>query len=635
MKYKTGILTYTDARQVQDTVVTDDFGSFFNEKRIIQHGKIRETLTNIFVNGSMNRSFFFMDFNIREYASYATKSNWLPVFGVKGGSPGLTRKTNYAEIHLCSEEELAGESFNESVFGTEYLTGEETVSLTPDKLISRMWRSRSLPKCSIAERNRKAICRTLEKLWETQEKDPRTRFIIKLDDAEGKSPELLQQLYLLMPQRLRLQLGFETNINSRDLNQIQDYGGIPIYIMTAERSQTFDLTEYSFPVVIYDFDAAEKYSYNEHRIQLIERLTEKLDERMLSNLDYSERKVLEEKGALASSFKYYEDIIGRLSAGELFWWNRNSVESIDELERIYHEQNELMQNPDYRNEALTAYYMTIYPNSNLAQQTVDLYLQNQSEKRNRQLSFLANNLNQKKSIDAIGNMFARLESQRKQSENSLRIEMQAENDRLLKEKNEQRNQFGVKIANLSNQIKQLEEEKASLNQKFTSLMQSQQNKQSESANSQKGDSDEENNKQKVRELSKRVRQAKKQLLLFKVFTAMAVIAAVVFLTMFIMNTRKLGTLQNQNASIEREVEELKNQIDTLSKDKAGLEKELQSMKEAADASNTTEEAGDTGEAGGEDLSNQQQNEEVYPETSSSISETEVEQETYDGYDYDE
>ena len=579
MRYRTGILTYTDTRQVQNTIETEDFNAFFNERGVILTGRVRDTLSNIFVNGSMNRSLFFMDYNIRDFGSRTAKNSWLPAFGVKGGSPGLTRKTNYAEIHLCSEEELAGKDFNEFVFGTDYLSGEETVTLSADRLLNQLWRVGSLPSCTIPERNRKKVCRVLEKLWETQERNPRTRFIIKMDDAEKKSVDLLQQLYLLLPQNLRLQLGFETNIDSADLNQIQEYQGIPIYILTAESKQIINTEIYGFPIEIYDMTEADQYIYNEERLQLIEKLACRIDERMLSNLDYSERKVLEENNIGTSSFEYYQEIVSSLFTGTLFWWNRESIDSIDTLEHLYMDQKDLMRNPDYHKEALIAFSTIIYPNSDLSRQTVDLFLQKKSDKRTRQLEFLGSQMNLKNTIDGLTYMFDQIDEKRRISEENLKNKLEKEAAANLKA---QENQLTSQIEQKNYLIGRLKENAQQLEQKNRALEETNRNLEAELNKSKADQSIDSRDRKSGSKASKETKKMAKQLLIFKVLTGIAMIGAVVFLAFFIWNTMRLAQakqeykqLEIQQLASDDENRKLKQEIDELEKEKNALEEKLQ------------------------------------------------------------
>ena len=411
MNRQPGIITYTDRYQVQQTAESAGLNSFFNEMGITKGADLRNRLSNIFVNGSMNRSQFFMDFRIKDWTFRGGSAGYMPVYGVKGGSPGLTRQTNYAEILFCSEEKLATTGFNEVMFGTDYLSGEETVELPENELLDALGREGSVPGFTISTRNKENVCRVIEKLWEVQEKDPRTRFVILMDRAEENSISLIQQIYLLLPQKLRQQIGFQTNISAADLEQIQAYEGVPIYLFTADISENIDSSRYSFPVAVFDLTRADEYTFNEERLALIRKLASQINEKKGADLDYSEKHYLESQNSNASSFRYYENIVKNMFSGALFWWTKERIDSVEELEKLYTDQGELMNVPDYRTQALTSYYLDIYPKSNIAQQTVEIISNENYPNRARLLNFLASELGHAKEIDAIDTMRTDLLSQ--------------------------------------------------------------------------------------------------------------------------------------------------------------------------------------------------------------------------------
>ena len=587
---RAGILTYTDARQVQDTIVTDNFSSFFNTLRITQPGKIKDQISNIFVNGSMNRSQFFMDFRIKDYIPLAVRSgngsNMMPVYGVKGGSPGLTRKTNYAEILMCAEDDLVGAGFNATVFGTDYLTGEETVSLPSAKLLSEIGREGSVPPATVSKRSLKAVSRVLEKLWGVQEKNPQTRFIIKMDHAEERSADLIRQVYLLIPHQLRLQLGFETNITSTDLDQINHYGGIPIYVFTADSSQNIDSGAYSFPVAVYDMAKADQYPYNNQRIALIEKLALLMNQKILFNLDYSEKKILESRQTAVSSFKYYQDIADALLSGTLFWWMRESVESIDQLEKLYTDQKELMSNPDYRAEALEAFNTRIYPNSDLAQQTVDLWLSGQSGERDRQLLFLARELNQGKNISALRSMHETLDSRYRQNEKNLRAQWEKKTGDEL---------AGQKAA-YENEIKRLEAGQAQLardNQNLARQLEALKRDGNAAVNE---GADVGKGQAAGRKAVAKLKKVSAQLQIFRIAAFAACACAILFLALFIMRNISLGNALVENAEKTAQIENLQKENDRFKEDAENLKKEIASLNEEITALKEEYEKADETEA---------------------------------------
>ncbi len=409
MGKRAGVLTFTDLSQVQKTRENSELENFLSEMSVNRPSDLVSKISVIFQNGSPKRSNFFMNFKYREFASMRMGANYqMPVFGVKGETPKITRKANYVELLMCSEEELAGAKFNDVIFGTGYITGTETVDLTDNELIAGMDCMAGKPACTVRSEWVETVAHIVEKLWEASEREPRTRFVIEMDRAESRSMSLLQQIFLLIPQRLRLQLGFQTNITADDLAQIQNET-VPIYLLTMDSKESIDPGKYSFPVVVYRLKDENAYAYNERRLQLIRKLAESVDEKFMSVLDNSEKEYLEDRAESSSSFRYYGDIVGKLfTGGAGFWWKSTGISSVSELKRAYDAQSELMKQEDFRREAFADFYGNIYPNSDIADDTMRILGSADSEERTSLLRFLMANLGQGRLLKAVADYTNRL-----------------------------------------------------------------------------------------------------------------------------------------------------------------------------------------------------------------------------------
>ena len=591
MNNQPGLITYTDRRQVQQTASNDELNSFLNEMRIIDSGGLCSRISNIFVTSSMKRSNFCMDFGIREYATRGSSIRYMPVYGVKGGSPGLTRQTNYAEVLFCKGETLSGAGYNEKIFGTEYLTGEETVELSESDLLESLGREVGAPKVEVLKRDSQKVCKVLEKLWEVQEKEPRTRFVILMKDAEKNSMRLIQQLYLLMPQQLRRQLGFETNIAPADLEQIQAYGGVPLYVFTADVTERFDPSDYSFPISVYNLTADEEYSYNEERLALIGKLAAKMDDQMIAFLDFAERKYLETQQTTISSFKYYEGIVTNLLSGTLFWWLRENIESIEELEKVYMDQIELMQNIDYKRQALTAYSLDIYPNSSFASQMVYIICNEKYPNRKKLLEFLSRELLHEKEINAIDSMrkgmlsertqaFQKKDDEYKQRFDSMTASFKEEKDSL----NDQYSQLVLQRQSLEEKLIELSEENINLKKTLKENQYSSTEGNSKMSDTHSDRGSKKADTEKSEEMEKLKEQIRSTQLMRNIITVAAVacaVAAIVMSIMFINRGSKISQLQskcNKLEEKERRVDgknnELYDENEALRKDNESLNKKL-------------------------------------------------------------
>ncbi len=315
MRTKTGVLTFTDLSQMQKMRRGSELGSFLDEMNVIRPEELIGELTAHFQEGSGNLSRFFMDYRYRDFASVARVRRMMPVYGAKGITPGITRQANFVELLLGKESDLAGTGFNENIFGISYLNGEDTVTMSDRELEMEIGKVGIIKPLLVSPGNADKLARTLCRLWEAQEKDPSTRFVILTGRAGERSVEIIRQLYMLIPDRLRLQLGFQTNVTTADLDRIQT-AKLPIYILTAEPGQNLTARKWAFPVVECEWERVEQYPCDENRLALVRKLAGAMNEKLAAVFGKAERAVLYQKESDVSSFKYYGDIVKRLFSGD-------------------------------------------------------------------------------------------------------------------------------------------------------------------------------------------------------------------------------------------------------------------------------------------------------------------------------
>ena len=402
-------LTYFMTSQQQVHAEHTMLDTHLSSQYVKDKNKLKTDLYGIFQ--SSNRSNFFMDFWYKKYAGNQKGCTFrMPVYGVKGHSGKISRMLNYSEIFFGSEEGMNAEAFGDLIFGTKYIREEETVTDTAPLVEEAQGNAVSR---SIASEDAEAVCKVLEKLWEAQETSPDTRFIILMEDAENKSMELLRELYLMLPNRLRLQMGFQTNITQADLNQIRNNNGLPIYVLTAERKDFKELTEaYPFPIVIYDMTQADAYTYDEDRLKLLRDLARKTDGKTITKLSYAERKVIETKEGIASSFKYYREVVTEMDNDRLYWWKNKEIASIGELTEALKDQKELMGNQELLDESLLAFFKQMIPEGTYAEQIIDLIQDESNPDRDAILETLGSSLCISKEIDAVKALIDKLKEEK-------------------------------------------------------------------------------------------------------------------------------------------------------------------------------------------------------------------------------
>lgn len=395
MRNQQGKVFYFDAQQFQKSTDTEELRHFLSEQRIGSPRSFTDKIASVFQKGSGNRSYFFAN------VPYETITGGVPCFGVKGKPMGFTRSINYTELLFASEAELRGTGFNEIVFGAGYLKPEEAVARSEAELHAIVQRSAGSVSAAISPSRVKDAAMAAEKLWEAQEQNPSTRFIIRMKDAETRSLELLQEIYLLLPHSLRLQLGFETNITEADLNAIRDNGGFPIYVMTAESTERINPANYDFPIVFFDYENRKTASYNPTRLAKLEAIAGDDDPLRAAIFDYAEKKVCEEKRVKYSSFRFYEEIAEKRLAGAAYWWRNPRVSSIEELKAAYDDQIELLSNEELRRDALNEFLTKILPGSSISTQMAKIVLSESYPNRRELLDFLGRELHQTSQIEAI------------------------------------------------------------------------------------------------------------------------------------------------------------------------------------------------------------------------------------------
>ena len=402
-------LTYFMTSQQQVHAEHAMLDTHLSSQYVKDKNKLKTDLYGIFQ--SSNRSNFFMDFWYKKYAGNQKGCTFrMPVYGVKGHSGKISRMLNYSEIFFGSEEGMNAEAFGDLIFGTKCIREEETVTDTAPLVEEAQGNAVSR---SIASEDAEAVCKVLEKLWEAQETSPDTRFIILMEDAENKSMELLRELYLMLPNRLRLQMGFQTNITQADLNQIRNNNGLPIYVLTAERKDFKELTEaYPFPIVIYDMTQADAYTYDEDRLKLLRDLARKTDGKTITKLSYAERKVIETKEGIASSFKYYREVVTEMDNDRLYWWKNKEIASIGELTEALKDQKELMGNQELLDESLLAFFKQMIPEGTYAEQIIDLIQDESNPDRDTILETLGSSLCISKEIDAVKALIDKLKEEK-------------------------------------------------------------------------------------------------------------------------------------------------------------------------------------------------------------------------------
>lgn len=589
MRNQQGTAVYVNDQQYQRSANTEGLRSFFGEMRLSKDGEFLDSVKYVFQNGSQNRSHFFADIRYKDYSSlYERGRNYMmPLYGVKGMVSAITQRVSlYTELLVCKEEELAGMGFADLIFGTEYMRDSEGIAASEDEVIAVMQREHVPVRHTINERDRELVCKVTSKLWEAQEKNPSTRFIIRLSHAEEKSMDLLQNIYMLLPHQLRLQLGFETNVTEKDLKVIQEANGFPIYVLTAEAKQKFEKDSYSFPVVVYDLGRCDEYTYDEHKLAILRSVAEKIDDLEAVLLDYSEKKVIESKNERHSSFKNYEEYVSNMNNVN-YWWRSAEIASIEELKAQYDDQKELLNNDALKKEAINEFLVKILPQDKISDQLAEIAVDENYKGRQEYLKFLSEELYQKTQVNALTKAVAAMnqkadaiiQEKDKQHEEQVGMlkeefgkEIQAEKDEKNSLKAENR-ENKEKLAAAVQEKEKLVKSNRSLKKKLNEL---------------ESDPNLVNNyRSKIEDLNGRVKTFR----IASIAAAVLLVGTIAFSAVSVVNSSKLKSqiaekeqlLQIETKKVEdadKKVIELEEKVTALEEEKAVLEEEARHEEEA-------------------------------------------------------
>lgn len=377
-------------------------------------GQFLTTVARWYSGMTSNSSALFVNVPVkRDFVNLpSTQKVRMSLYGVSG-KQNVARMTRYVNYYVSEEKTLIGRDFFSYIFDSFYLSGEEVTDTSEnikallDKKVAVDTKKNS--HIEIKEKDRDLVCHIVERLWSSQVEDAGTRFVlcIKEEEIQSRSEELLKQIYLLLPQKLRMHMGFCTNSNPEDIAYLSGECELPVHIFTMKvediekAKQEFASTEFKYPVVLFDVENPEKEMCDPQRLKLIEELSYKLSPTSDAKLAYAEKRVLQEERGAQVSFKNLQKIFERLNSKGFCWWERDDLESIEDIFRSYQDQQEMMDNEVLKKEAIDTFYQKLLPWKEYARQLADVVLNEQYENREEILPFFATELQYAKILDSL------------------------------------------------------------------------------------------------------------------------------------------------------------------------------------------------------------------------------------------
>ena len=319
MEQKYGKLVWTDdENDWQGSYVKEGTEKFLLNMGVDRAKEVIEEITNVFMgNGDMRGRIFYN----RKYQSFRAAEGplRLPVYGVKGKHDGEKSRANYTHWYVEKEQNLLGECFFREIFGNYFGTEEEYRLLKkPEEMFEKRVEDRYITR----EENVQdiPIVYIMERLWEALEQNPSNRIVIVLSkriasedaekSAEEESMNILRQIYRMIPQRLRLTLGFATCVTPAEIISLVENENLPIHIFTTEIDS--DLTKLNNRVFSYHvirIDEEDLHANNETRQKWLEKLLEfKAKDQLEELLNRSEAGYLEREKKEVN-FGAYEAIL--------------------------------------------------------------------------------------------------------------------------------------------------------------------------------------------------------------------------------------------------------------------------------------------------------------------------------------
>lgn len=377
-------------------------------------GQFLTTVARWYSGMTSNYSALFVNVSVtNDYVNLpATKKVRVSFYGV-AGKQNVARMTRYVNYYVSEEKTLIGRDFFSYIFDSFYLSDEEATDTSEnikallDKKVAVDTKKNS--HIEIKEKDRDLVCRIVERLWSCQIEDAGTRLVlcIKEEEIQSRSEELLKQIYLLLPQKLRMNMGFCTNSNPKDVAYLSGECELPVHIFTMKvediekTKQEFAAAEFKYPVVLFDVENPEKEVCDPQRLKLIEELSYKLSPTSDAKLAYAEKRILQEERGAQVSFKNLQKIFERLNSKGFCWWERDDLESIEDIFHSYQDQQEMMDNEVLKKEAIDTFYQKLLPWKEYARQLADVVLNEQYENREEILPFFATELQYAKILDSL------------------------------------------------------------------------------------------------------------------------------------------------------------------------------------------------------------------------------------------
>lgn len=471
-------LTSTDESQHQDSYNTDIFSRLITA-RGYKWKELAENIERIISDLSERRSYFCFNYSKREPALRRSEgTNPIVFYGVKGMMQ-IARSSKYVELFSSKPDDLKGAEYHYTIMDAPYIEHEKVLSVNSlSELESTLGQGGGSFDGDNREELRSDAENVLLRLLEEYESDSiPPRAVIWLEDAETTSMPFLDELYRLLPFRIRKNLGFMTNVTSEDIRHVKN-NSLPIYIMTMDMKD-MGVTGYEYlpengsrendPHLVFinpkNPDIKPEYNHPDspHR-QMLEMLRWEmgaLDESFYKFLDNAEEKYIIDKEE-SVSLKDYCSIVERIWP----WWQKqklNNINSVEQLIQMVIDQDELLKKGTIRTEAIDLFHKWLLSDDggDLYGQILDISRRDDYPARAKLLKHLRDDLGLDKVVEKIKNISEGDQAEIKKLKTDVR-DLQSEVNRL----SSKNKQLETNISTYQRQVEEKEKEIDSLNERI-------------------------------------------------------------------------------------------------------------------------------------------------------------------------
>lgn len=415
------------AKEDQTQIQEQDSGlrDFLNQHQVSNSYGLLERAARGFFSAKAKRGLLFYNFRYNQFSHLPDTQDYrLAIYGMRGDHVFRGRATGYMNIYYSDDEDMMGIDFFRNVFGSVYLSEKElkvnSVQKTLQRRITEHESTRQSMDFKILEKDRELVCKIVERLWTSQvETSGSGRLLICLPatgDILERSVELLQQVYLLIPQKLRLNMGLATCCENDDIKTLTEECDLPIHIFTIATDdiqkvqQEIDAADFRYPVVLFDASHPERETCDSEKMELLLELSRKVSDVTDAKMAYAEKNAMKKNRTSLASFKNMDLMLRQLNNPNFCWWERDDLNCIEDVYQICSDQSELMSIEVLKQDALNSFYQKLLPWKDYALQIAKAVIDEKYPKRQELLTFFSDELKLAKIIAAMQTMKEEVEA---------------------------------------------------------------------------------------------------------------------------------------------------------------------------------------------------------------------------------